>query len=162
MQDDTGLERPSLRSRVFLIRLDLVGSDGEAIHQVLLSRDSIGGGMMMQSCKNVRTVRTSRCYFFWPVLIFGKSTRKTGENTRKQAKTRENRRKTGAFLVLIFLGEKLVGANFYAFCNYALSQCNTRITLSVHWQLLRIFQNQLALIWKQFCVTFLLTVQLNC
>ena len=24
-----------------------------------------------------------------------------------------------AFLVLIFLGEKLVGANFYAFCNYA-------------------------------------------
>ena len=23
-----------------------------------------------------------------------------------------------AFLVLIFLGEKLVGANFYAFCNY--------------------------------------------
>ena len=39
----------------------------------------------------------------------------TGENTRKQAK---NRRKTGAFLVLIFLWEKLVGANFYAFCNY--------------------------------------------
>ena len=36
----------------------------------------------------------------------------------KQAKTRENRRKTGAFLVLIFLGKKLVGANFYAFCNY--------------------------------------------
>ena len=33
-------------------------------------------------------------------------------------KSRENRRKTGAFLVLIFLGEKLVGANFYAFCNY--------------------------------------------
>ena len=49
-----------------------------------------------QSCKNVRTVRTSRCYFFWPVLIFGKSTRKTGENTRKQAKTRENRRFFGA------------------------------------------------------------------
>ena len=65
------------------------------------------------------TVPTSRCYFFWPVLIFGKSTRKTGENTRKQAKTRENRRKTGAFLVLIFLWEKLVDANFYAFCNYA-------------------------------------------
>ena len=41
-----------------------------------------------QSCKNVQTVRTSRCYFFWPVLIFGKSTRKTGENTRKQAKNR--------------------------------------------------------------------------
>ena len=34
-----------------------------------------------QSCKNVPTVPTSRCYFFWPVLIFGKSTRKTGENT---------------------------------------------------------------------------------
>ena len=30
----------------------------------------------------------------------------------------KNRRKTGAFLVLIFLGGKLVGANFYAFCNY--------------------------------------------
>ena len=42
----------------------------------------------MQSCKNVQTVQTSRCYFFWPVLIFGKSTRKTGENTRKQAKNR--------------------------------------------------------------------------
>ena len=66
-----------------------------------------------QSCKNVPTVPTSRCYFFWPVLIFGK-------NTRKQAKTRENRRKTGAFLVLIFWGGKLVGANFYAFCNYVL------------------------------------------
>ena len=73
-----------------------------------------------QSCKNVRTMRTSRCYFFWLVLIFGKSTRKTGENTQKQAKTRENRRKTGAFLVLIFLWEKLVGANFYAFCNYGI------------------------------------------
>ena len=44
--------------------------------------------------------------------------RKTGENTRKQGKTRENRQKTDAFLVLIFLGEKLVGANFYTFCNY--------------------------------------------
>ena len=30
-----------------------------------------------QSCKNMPTVPTSRCYFFWPVLIFGKSTRKT-------------------------------------------------------------------------------------
>ena len=39
----------------------------------------------------------------------------------KHAKTRENSRKTGAFLVLIFLGGKLVGANFYAFCNY---ECN--------------------------------------
>ena len=37
---------------------------------------------------------------------------KTGENTRKQAKNRR-------FLVLIFLGGKLVGANFYALCNYA-------------------------------------------
>ena len=73
-----------------------------------------------QSCKNVPTVPTSWCYFFWPVLIFGKSTQKTGKNTRKQAKTRENRRKTGAFLVLIFWGEKLVGANFYAFCNYGM------------------------------------------
>ena len=36
---------------------------------------------------------------------------KTGENTRKQAKNRR-------FFVLIFMGEKLVGANFYAFCNY--------------------------------------------
>ena len=27
--------------------------------------------------------------FFWPVLIFAKSTRKTGKNTQKQAKTRE-------------------------------------------------------------------------
>ena len=26
-----------------------------------------------QSCKNVPTVPTSRCYFFWPVLIFGKN-----------------------------------------------------------------------------------------
>ena len=61
-----------------------------------------------RSCKNVQTVQTSRCYFFWPVLIFGKSTQKAGENTQK----------TGAFLVLIFLGGKLVGANFYTFCNY--------------------------------------------
>ena len=30
-----------------------------------------------QSCKNVPTVPTSWCYFFWPVLIFEKSTRKT-------------------------------------------------------------------------------------
>ena len=50
-----------------------------------------------QSCKNVLTVPTSWCYFFWPVLIFGKSLRKTGA---------------------IFLGGKFVGANFYAFCNY--------------------------------------------
>ena len=45
---------------------------------------------------------------------------KHAKNRRKHAKTGENRRKTGAFLVLIFLGEKLVGTNFYAFCNYAL------------------------------------------
>ena len=42
-----------------------------------------------QSCKNVPIVPTSWCYFFWPVLIFGKSTRKTGENRRKHAKTGE-------------------------------------------------------------------------
>ena len=49
MSDDTGLVRPSKLTlhRVFLIQLDLVGSDGEAIHQVQLSRDAIGGGMMM-------------------------------------------------------------------------------------------------------------------
>ena len=41
------------------------------------------------------------------------------KNRRKHAKTRENRRKTGAFLVIIFLGGKLVGAYFYALCNYA-------------------------------------------
>ena len=42
---------------------------------------------------------------------------KHAKNRRKHTKTGENRRKTGAFLVLILLGEKLVGANFYAFCN---------------------------------------------
>ena len=45
---------------------------------------------------------------------------KHAKNRRKHAKTRENRQKTGAFLLLIFWGAKLVGANFYAFCNYAL------------------------------------------
>ena len=45
-------------------------------------------GWWEQSCKNVPTVPTSWCYFFWPVLIFGKCTRKTGENTQKQAKNR--------------------------------------------------------------------------
>ena len=44
---------------------------------------------------------------------------KHAKNRRKHAKTRKNRRKTGAFLVLMVLGEKLVGANFYAFRNYA-------------------------------------------
>ena len=56
--------------------------------------------------------------FFLAGANFWEKHAKKGENTRKQAKTRENRRKTGAFLVLIFLWEKLVGANFYAFCNY--------------------------------------------
>ena len=36
----------------------------------------------------------------------------------EHAKNRQKHAKTGAFLVLIFLGGKLVGANFYAFCNY--------------------------------------------
>ena len=61
-----------------------------------LSKSIIRIAHPKQSCKNVQTVRTSRCYFFWPVLIFGKSTRKTGEDTRKQAKTGENRRFFGA------------------------------------------------------------------
>ena len=39
---------------------------------------------------------------------------KHAKNRRKQAKSRR-------FLVLIFWGGKLVGANFYAFCNYGLS-----------------------------------------
>ena len=43
------------------------------------------------------------------------------EKQVKTRKTGENRRKTGAFLVLIFWGGKLVGDNFYAFCNYGLS-----------------------------------------
>ena len=60
-------------------------------------------------------MRTSRCYFFLAGANFWE---KHAKNRRKQVKTRENRQKTGAFLVLIFLGEKLVGANFYAFCNY--------------------------------------------
>ena len=36
------------------------------------------------------------------------------------AKNRQKHAKNSAFLVLNFLWEKLVGANFYAFCNYAL------------------------------------------
>ena len=39
-----------------------------------------------QSCKNVPTVPTSRCYFLWPVLIFGKSTWKTANFWEKHAK----------------------------------------------------------------------------
>jgi len=44
------------------------------------------------------------------------------KNRRKHAKTRKNRPKTGTFLVLFFGGGKLVGANFYAFCNYDSAQ----------------------------------------
>ena len=62
-------------------------------------------------------MQTSRCYFFWPVLIFGKSTRKTVLFCVFFV----------YFLVLIFLGGKLVGANFYAFCNYA------TIILKIDW-----------------------------
>ena len=36
--------------------------------------------------QNVQTVQTSRCYFFWPVLIFGKSTRKSANFWEKHAK----------------------------------------------------------------------------
>ena len=70
--------------------------------------------MFSQSCKNVQTVPTSRCYFFWPVLIFGKSTQKTVLFCVFLCIF-------CVFLVLIFLGEKLVSANFYAFCNYVFS-----------------------------------------
>ena len=56
--------------------------------------------------------------FFLASANFWVKHRKTGEDTRKQAKT-------GAFLVLIFLGKKLAGANFYAFCNYAFVQTCT-------------------------------------
>ena len=42
--------------------------------------------IIIQSCKNVQTVRSSRCYFFWPVLIFGKSTQKTANFWEKHAK----------------------------------------------------------------------------
>ena len=41
---------------------------------------------------------------------------KNAKNRQKYAKTREKQALN--FLVLIFLGGKLVGANFYAFCNY--------------------------------------------
>jgi len=49
--------------------------------------------------------------FFLAGANFWEKHAKIGENRRKHAKT-------GAFLVLMFFGEKLVGANFYAFCNY--------------------------------------------
>ena len=80
-------------------------------------------GHQRQSCKNVQTVQTSRCYFFLAGANFWE---KHAKNRRKQVKTRENRQKTGAFLVLIFWGEKLVGANFYAFCNYDLRHINCK------------------------------------
>ena len=54
-----------------------------------------------------------------------------GKARKKQAKTGENRRKTGAFWVLIFWGGKLVGANFYAFCNYVVNLIKELI-LSFH------------------------------
>ena len=47
----------------------------------------------------------------------------------KHAKNRQKHAKTGAFLVLIFLWEKLVGANFYAFCNYA--ECYMVVVVTV-------------------------------
>ena len=72
---------------------------------------------LWQSCKNVQSVQTSRCYLFLAGANFWE---KHAKNRRKHGQTGENRRKTGAFLVLIFWGGKLVGANFYAFCNYAL------------------------------------------
>ena len=59
--------------------------------------------------------------FFLAGAIFWE---KHAKNRRKHAKTRENRQKhakTGAFLVLIFLEGKLVGANLYAFCNYVIA-----------------------------------------
>jgi len=68
--------------------------------------ENINMSKINQSCKNVQTVPTSRCYFFWPVLIFGKSTRKTANFWEKHAKNCK------------FLGkarEKLLifGANFF-------------------------------------------------
>ena len=47
---------------------------------------SLAYDISSQSCKNMQTVRTSRCYFFWPVLINGKSTRKTANFWEKHAK----------------------------------------------------------------------------
>ena len=62
--------------------------------------------VLQQSCKNVPTAPTSWCYFFWPVLIFGKSTQKTGENTQKHAKTGENTQKQAK-------SRRFFGANFF-------------------------------------------------
>ena len=62
-----------------------------------------------QSCKNVQTVRTSRCYFFLAGANFWE----------KHAKNCAILQKTVLFFGANFLGGKLVGANFYAICNYA-------------------------------------------
>ena len=56
--------------------------------------------------------------FFLAGANFWEKHAKNRQKHAKTGKTRENRRKTGAFLVLIFWGEKLVGTYFYAFCNY--------------------------------------------
>ena len=65
--------------------------------------------------------------FFLAGANFWEKHAKNRQKHAKTGKTRENRRKTGAFLVLIFLGEKLVGANFYAFCNYAYTYLRTSV-----------------------------------
>ena len=53
------------------MRSHIIWSDGT-------DKNAVG----VQSCKNVPTVPTSWCYFFWPVLIFGKNTRKHAKNRR--------------------------------------------------------------------------------
>ena len=70
-----------------------------------------------------------------------------GKACEKQTKARENRQKTGAFLVLIFLGEKLVGANFYAFCNYELNTVNTVYTVQTTLHCLNISSSMYANIY---------------
>ena len=56
-----------------------------------------------QSCKNVRTVRTSRCYFFVAGANYWE---KHVKNRQKQAKTRENTRKQAK-------NRRFFGANFF-------------------------------------------------
>ena len=51
--------------------------------------------------------------FFLAGANFWEKHAKNRQKHANQAKTRENRQKTGVFLVLIFWGEKLVGANFF-------------------------------------------------
>ena len=63
--------------------------------------------------------------FFLAGANFWEKHAKNRRKHAKQAKKGENTQKTGAFLVLIFLGGKLVGANFYAFCNYVVSKKST-------------------------------------